>query len=210
MGFMDLINPASSIAQSYQQKKSAKQALQAQREAADREYGLIAENKEMVRPFYDLGLPAFKSYASAVTGGIDPNTGKAWTPTVSPAYKWQQEQANKATSRSLRALGRQNSTFGHNAITNSNRTLAADEWDRQFGRLGTLSNYALKGAGLTADTNTAAGNSLVRMGDNTANYKLAMGQLKSEGIGKQNEAAGDAIKTYLSMYGGGGMFKGGR
>lgn len=209
MGFMDLVNPASSIAQSYQQKKSAKQALRTQQAAADREYGLISENKEMMRPFYDLGLPAFKSYASAVSGGIDPNTGKAWTPTVSPAYKWQQEQANKATSRSLRALGRQNSTFGMNTIANSNRNLAADEYDRQIGRLADMTNIARGGASQLAGQNQNLGSSLVRMGDNKANYQLAMGQLKSEGIGKQNEAAGDAIKTYLSMYGG-GMFKGGR
>lgn len=204
MSLMGIITGGmSDIAKSKQEKDSMDQARATQREGELYQRGLDQQTRDMYRPFYDLGLPAYKSYASAVTGGIDPNTGHTWTPTDSPAYQWQMDQANKATSRSLRALGRQNSTFGMNTIADSNRNLASKEWDSQIGRLADLSNIARGGASSLAGINSQMGVNGINSANNQANYLLGLSQLKSQGIGEFDKGIGQAAGIVGSLYGGG-------
>lgn len=213
-------DPTGSVVSGLMQSKASKDAAAAQGSAKRQELALLREQfnyqKELNKPFYDAGLPGFKSYASAITGGIDPNTGRTWTPTTSPAFQWEQQQANKGLNRSLRALGRSNSTFGANATSESNRNLAASEYDRQLGRLADLTNIARGGASSlsNASTNYGArgGSALSDLGEIKAGGILgeALGAMNAaQGVGKSWNSNNSMVANLLMSKYGGSMFGGG-
>jgi len=150
----------------------------------------IKENQARLQPLYDMTLPGAESYYAASAGQVDPRTGRPWSPANNPAFQWQQEQLNKQMGRSLRALGRSNSTFGMNTLADANRDLIASEYDRGYNRLGNA-EAAFRGylTGTNANT-TASGNS-------TADMELAKGAIKNQlfmaGLKGLSMAAGGAI-----------------
>lgn len=160
------------------QQASADKALQLQRD-------MWEYQKTLNAPFYDKGLKGFDQYASAVTGQPGTN-GKVWTPTESPAYLWQQEQANKNNSRTLRALGRENSSYGMGEQFKTQQNLAATEYDKQLGRLADLTNIARGGAsaltGASTGYSTNAANNITTSGNNQANAQLAGGMLQQNNL----------------------------
>lgn len=210
MSLMGIITGGmSDVADAEQKKDAMDKAYGVQSKAAKEHRRLTELSLAEMRPFYDLGLPAFKSYMAGITGGIDPNTGHTWTPTNSPAFQWQQEQANKATNRSLRALGRSNSTFGANTIANSNRNLAAGEYDRQLGRLEEGGRIAMNAGGNLANIRNRLGTNALEAGNTQANYLLGLSALKSNQIGEFDKGIGQAAGVIGSLYGG-GLFSGGK
>lgn len=169
--------------------QAANNAITAQTAAADKANQLQRDQFEYAKttnqPFYDKGLAGFNQYASAVTGtpGAD---GKVWSPTETPAYQWQQQQMEKNTGRTLRSLGRENSTYGMNVMADQNRNLAATEYDKQLGRLADLTNIARGGAssltGASSQYGTNVANNLVQSGNNQADAALATGALKQNNL----------------------------
>jgi len=164
--------------------------------------------KKLNQPFYDAGLPALGSLEAATTGTVDPNTGRSWTPTDSPAYKWQQDQQQKTLDRRLSSMGRSNSTFGINAATEASGNLAASEYDRQLNRLSNMVNIgrggaaALTGAGQHYGDVTSQG--MNQMGENAANSTLAKYMLWASSLNKLGENAGKAYTGGLFGAGSGG------
>lgn len=131
------------------------------------------------------------------------NSG-TWKPQDTEAYKWQNEQLDKNMGRSLRALGRSNSTYGMNAMSDAKKGLAASEYDKQLGRLADLTNIARGGASTLANASTgftnAAGQNMLNNGTNMANASLAGGMLKQNSLynNQQNgmSLANLGLKTY--------------
>jgi len=144
------------------------------------------------------GMPVNDPLIAAYRGPDGTYTGQppviSWTPTESPAYKWQQEQANKNNSRTLRALGRENSSYGMGEQFKTQQNLAASEYDRQLGRLADMTNIARGGASaLTGASNTygtQASNNAITSANNTANNALMGGVLA------QNNAQNNISNLY--------------
>lgn len=167
---------------------------QASGQALDLEREQFEYQKKLNEPFYNLGLPGMASYASGILGtpqeytdlAGNKQTAQVWNPQETEAYKWQQQQVEKNLGRSLRAMGRYNSTFGADAIAKSNRDLAASEYDKQFGRLADLTNVSRGGASSLAATSNAfannAGSNIINAGNNQANAQLANGLIKTNAI----------------------------
>lgn len=182
------------------QAYSANKAGKAAKSQAQNELQLKQEQfdyqRQLQQPFYDEGLPAFRSLSSAVNGTVDPATGRTWTPTNSPAYEWQRQQTEKNMGRKLRALGRENSTFGLNAMTESNRNLAASEWDKQIGRLADMSNIARGGASALAGI---SGNRVNSIGDYT-NGMLAGNLISAQGTNNAIQTGMAGLNTAARLY----------
>lgn len=148
--------------------------------------------------------PAFKSQFETpqymgpngqITGQAPMIQAKAFNPTETDAYKWQQSQMEKNTGRTLRSLGRANSSYGMNVMADQNRNLAASEYDKQLGRLADLTNIARGGASSLAQASTgytnAAGQNMINQGNNLANSSLAGGMLKQNSLyNNQSNLAG--------------------
>jgi hypothetical protein len=187
---------------------AAETAADAQTESTDKSLALQREQfeyqKELNKPFYDKGLSSFDQMTSAINGTPMAN-GKTWTPTESPAYKWQQQQMEKNTGRSLRAMGRYNSTYGMNAVTEGNKNLAASEYDKQLGRLADMTNIARGGASTLANASSGfannAGNSLVNMGNNQANAALAGGVMRQNSLNNMSQGLYSGANLAIKAYG---------
>lgn len=145
--------------------------------------------KEIAKPFYEEGLPAFREMTSAITGKPSPTTGKVWTPETTPAFQWQQAEQEKALGRSLRALGRESSTFGETARTQATQSLLASEYDKQLGRLADLTNIARGGASSLAGASTGY----------TQNVMGGLGQIGQ--VGAQSALA-QSLMGRGNLYGG--------
>lgn len=126
---------------------------------------------------------------SAITGKPSPTTGKVWTPETTPAFQWQQAEQEKALGRSLRALGRESSTFGQSARTRGTQSLLASEYDKQLGRLADLTNIARGGASSLAGASTGY----------TQNVMGGLGQIGA--VGAQSALAQSLMKRG-NLYGG--------
>ena len=201
-------NKASNAADdaSKRQASSAKTALELEKEQFEYQ-------KQLNEPFYNMGLPAAASYASAITGepqkyvGLDgvERTSEVWRPEETDAYKWQQSQMEKNTNRSLRAMGRYNSTYGMDAITKGNRDLAASEYDRQLGRLSDLTNVARGGASslsaLSGQYANNAGTNIVNSGNNQANSMLAGGLISSNATNNNVQGLYSLANMGMQYYG---------
>lgn len=163
-------------------QQAAARAQQMQQSGADSALNLAREQfeyqKQLNQPFYNRGLQGFDQYASAITGTPMAN-GKTWSPTETPAYQWQQQQQDKNLGRTLRSLGRSNSTYGMNVRADANRNLAASEYDRQLNRLASLTDVARGGAASLGNASSnygnTAGNISLTSGENQANAALASG-----------------------------------
>lgn len=136
-------------------------------------------------PQFDANKTYYRDQAGNLVEG-KMQTAAPFNPTETDAYKWQQSQMEKNTRRSLRSLGRENSTFGMNAIGDQNRNLAATEYDKQLGRLADLTNIARGGssalAGASAGFSNQQQQGISNMGNNLANANLAGGMLKQNSL----------------------------
>lgn len=184
------------------------QALSAQNAGADQAQRLQREqfeySKKLNEPFYNRGLKGFEQYSSAITGEPD-STGRVWNPIESPAYQWQQQQTEKNNGRSLRALGRENSSYGMNVQADSNRSLAVSEYDKQLNRLADLTNVARGGAAsLTSSSGNYgnnAGNLAVQTGENIANSSLAGAYLQQNNANNNIKNLYGLADVGLKMFG---------
>jgi hypothetical protein len=201
-------NKAANAAQDAAKTQAASSA-----NALDLEREQFEYQKQLNEPFYNMGLPAAASYASAITGkpqtftGLDgkEQTAGVWTPQETEAYKWQQRQMEKQTGRSLRAMGRYNSTHGMDAIAKGNSNLAADEYDKQLGRLADLTNVARGGASSLSSMSSQfannAGNNIINSGNNQANATLAGGMMQSNAINNGVQGLYSLANMGLKYYG---------
>lgn len=184
-----------------QQNAGTKSALDLQRE-------MWEYQKKLNQPFYDQGLEGFRQYASAITGKPGPD-GQVWSPTEIPGYQWQQEQLEKNLGRTLRSLGRANSSYGMNEMGNQKRSLAASEYDRQLNKLSDLTNIARGGAStLTSQSGsygTNAGNLAVASGENKANAALSGGAIQQNNLYNNQNNLMSLANLGLKAYQG-GMF----
>ena len=187
------------------QQAGANNALQLQREQFEYQ-------KRLNEPFYNKGLQGFDQYASAVTGKPGPD-GKVWSPTETPAYQWQQQQMEKNTGRTLRSLGRANSTYGMNVMGDQNRNLAATEYDRQLGRLADLTNIARGGAssltGASSTYGANAANTAVNSANNQANASQSGGLMNQNNIYNNQQNLMSLANLGLKAYQGGNWSTGG-
>jgi hypothetical protein len=144
---------------------------------ADPNYTLITEGANKGK---------YQGTNGAISATQPMQTSSAFKPTETDAYKWKQSQMEKNTSRTLRSLGRANSTYGMNAIGDQNRNLASTEYDTQLGRLADLTNIARGGASSLANASTGYSNQqqqgLTNMGNNVANASLAGGMMKQNSL----------------------------
>ena len=123
---------------------------------------------------FDPGYVAGKDQYRAPDGSIvdsAPMLSAEYQPQESPGYQWQLQQGQKQMDRTLRSLGRSNSTYGMQQQGNFVQNLNASEYDKGINRLanlagfgqGTNSNVAGSGnsaAGQIAGVNTTTANSL--------------------------------------------------
>lgn len=178
------------------QTAGANNALQLQREQFEYQ-------KKLNEPFYNKGLSGFEQYASAITGKPGPD-GKVWSPTETPAYTWQKQQLDKNMGRTLRSLGRENSTYGMNVVGDQTRSLEAGEYDKQLGRLADLTNIARGGAStLTSSSGTYganAGNMITANANNQANASLAGGLMQQNNLYNNNQNLMSLANLGLKAY----------
>jgi len=129
---------------------------------------------------------------------------EAFNPTETDAYKWQQSQMEKNTGRTLRSLGRANSTYGMNVMADSNKNLAASEYDKQLSRLADLTNIARGGssslASASAGFSTGAGNNLTNQGNNAANASLGIGMANQNKMYNSQQSMNSLANLGLKIY----------
>jgi len=83
MSLMSIVNPIGEAVSTYQNKKAMDRAYASQEAANRRQEQLQNESLAQEKGFYDLALPAYGSYVAGMTGGVDPNTGRSYTPATS-------------------------------------------------------------------------------------------------------------------------------
>lgn len=159
---------------------AARDAANIQGAAAQNELELKQQQfdyqKQLNQPFYDKGLEGFNAYSDNIMSSVGAD-GK-FDPTQSDAFKYRE----KDLGRTLRSLGRSNSSYG---IDIRNRA-AADEYDKQLSRLGDLTNIARGGASSLGSASgayaTGASQTLQNMGEGQANATLAGGMMQQNGL----------------------------
>jgi len=206
-------NNAAIVAQS----KASDQSIAASTKAAEDALKLQREQfeyqKSLQQPFFEGGKPAFDAYAKEVMTTVGPNG--EFTPTESDAYKWQAGQAEKNNSRVLRALGRENSSYGMGEQFKSQQGLAANEYDKQLARLADLTNIARGGAsalaGASAGFTDASGRTISGLGgsladlysaqgNNLAASKLAGGLINQNSMFNAQQNMGSLANLGLKVY----------
>lgn len=135
---------------------------------------------------------ARKSAINALQGG--------WTPRESPMYRWQAQQLEKNLGRQLSARGRSNSSFGVNAFREGYQALAAQEADKQYGRLLDLVNIGRGAAGNVSNAGASAasnaGNALMAAGNAQAQGILGASQAQSSLYGNLGALGINTIANY--------------
>ena len=141
------------------------------------------------------------------------STTEAFNPTETSAYKWQQQQANQNNSRTLRALGRENSSYGMGEQFKTQQNLASAEYDKQLGRLADLTNIARGGASSLASAGNnyanTAGGMLINNGNNQANATLAGNQIQQNGLYNGIQSGMSLANLGLKAYNSGAWAGGG-
>lgn len=154
--------------------------------------------------------PQYQQYLAEMSGMTDPTKYLTDSKAVfdNPIYKFQRDEANKNLSRSLRSLGRENSTYGINAMGKQNNQLAVDATNQligldnnrfsrlsglagtryasladQYNRLRDLAGSGQSAAGMTSNAGSNYGQSasqtLSNLGNNQANATLAGGIMRA-------------------------------
>jgi len=156
---------------------------------------------------YQYGTDYYRDASGNITTQAPASAMKStgvWQPTETPAYAWQQQQANKNNSRTLRALGRENSSYGMGEQFKTQQNLAANEYDKQLSRLSDLTNVARGGAStLTQGGNaysTGAANNLINSGNNQANATLAGGMMQQNNLYNAIGTGMGVLNTGLKAY----------
>lgn len=156
-------------------------------------------------PKYDTAKKWYRGPDGQIVESTPTVTTGPWTPQETEAYKWQQQQMEKNTSRSLRAMGRYNSTYGMDAITKGNSNLAASEYDKQLGRLADLTNVARGGASslssMAGQFANSASNNIINSGNNQANATLAGGMMQANAINNGVSGLYSLANMGLQAYG---------
>ena len=113
---------------------------------------------------------------------------------VSPLFKMQQAEGEKAINRSLAARGLWNSGAGVQALSDFNRKLSATEADKKWGRLASLVNI---GQGMSAQS----GQNAVNTGSNLATiYQTGYSDIAQSNAGMYsgiNQAAQGGLQNYM-------------
>lgn len=87
----------------------------------------------------------------------------------SPGYQWQLQQGQKQLDRTLRSLGRSNSTYGMQQQGNFIQNLNANEYDKGINRLATLAGFGQGNVSNVANSGASAANQIAGVNTNTAN-----------------------------------------
>ena len=185
---------------------SKNKAIDAQTKAADNTLQLQRDQfeyqKTLNQPFYDTGLKGFNAYAQNAMSGIGPD-GK-FNPVTSDSFKWQQQQNQLNNSRTLRSLGRENSSYGMGEQFKSNQNLAANEYDKQLARLADLTNIARGGASAMANASAgfanSAGSTLTNQGNNIANAQLAGGLMNQNSMFNNQQNGMSLANLGMKLY----------
>lgn len=173
-------------------------------------------NPSLQSDVYDINKQWYRGPNGEITSTPPQMTAPVWSPTETPAFKWQQSQQEKYLGRNLRTLGRQNSTYGMDALAKAGQNLYASEYDKQLGRLADLTNISRGGASTLANAaagyGSGAGGNLITMGNNAANATLAGGMLKQNSLYNNMNTMGSMGNLGLKLYdyfkgnGGGGGY----
>jgi len=173
----------------------------------------------------------YQKYLAELNGMADPTKYLTDANAIydNPIYKFQRDEANKNLSRSLRSLGRENSTYGMNAIGKQNNQLAADSMNQligldnskfsrlsglagtryasladQYNRLRDLAGSGQAAAGLTSNAASNYGSNvsstLANMGNTIGNSALLSGQAKSGLLSGIGGASAGAANVGLKAY----------
>jgi len=153
---------------------------------------------------YDEGQTWYRGPNGELTN-VDPTkTVEAYQPTKTPAYEWQLGENTRNLDRTLRSLGRSNSTYGLRAMSDMQSGLAAGEYDKGIARLSGLVDIGQRSAGAQGSALSDMGNSLsalqMQTGQANANAAYAKGNAQAglySGIGG---AVGNTIGTGLNLY----------
>lgn len=186
--------------------------LQSRRNSKDAMFGRYSDKdltKALDRNPTLLAYDPTKTYYRDPQGNITTQPppmmqSQAFNPTETDAYKWQQSQMEKNTGRTLRSLGRANSTYGMNVMADSNKNLAASEYDKQLSRLADLTNIARGGssslASASAGFSTGAGNNLTQQGNNAANASLGIGMANQNKMYNSQQSMNSLANLGLKIY----------
>src|SRR5262245_31358657 len=124
-----------------------------------------------------------------------------WNYKESPEYQWRLQQALKNANRQNLALGRQNSTFGLNAMNRVASDIAAEEVDKQYQRAAFANQQNWNRMFGTNVENYGRG---FREGEQDWNRNYALAQLgfgaTTAGVNSGNAMAG-SVANLLSHYG---------
>lgn len=221
MGFLDPMSWANALDTSAED--TANKAIDQQTSTANKSLALQESmyNKGQAdfKPFLEAGTGALSRLQSLEDSGIgtDPEYqkyladmkdiayGKPGDIYNDPVYKFQQEEASRDLSRKLRSMGRENSTYGMNALGRQSNQLAVDQYGRitgdrfsrlsglagtrystlmdKYNRLRDLAGSGQAAAGMTANAGAnygqSASNTLSSLGANQASATLAGGLMKA-------------------------------
>lgn len=107
--------------------EAAKMAALAQFYATNVSKRIYEEQRDMFRPYYEVGTGALPEYQKMLSGDYEM--------TESPAAKYQREQATKAMNRAMASRGMSGSGNAINRLTELNSSIAAQDWNNQYNRL---------------------------------------------------------------------------
>jgi len=121
-------------------------------------------------PEYKAGSTQYRAPDGSIVDAA-PMLSAEYNPQESPGYQWQLQQGQKQLDRTLRSLGRSNSTYGMQQQGNFIQNLNANEYDKGINRLATLAGFGQgtnanvagsgnQAAGQIAGVNTSTANSL--------------------------------------------------
>jgi len=176
----------------------AQSAVDQQTVASDKALALQKEQfdyqKQLNQPFYDKGLEGFNAYSKNIMSSVDSNGN--FNPEQSDAFKYRE----KDLGRTLRSLGRSNSSYGIGVRDRA----AADEYDKQLSRLGDLTNIARGGASslgsASGSYSTNASSSLNNSSANSANATLAGGMMEQNSLYNSQQNLGSLANLGIKAY----------
>jgi hypothetical protein len=109
------------------QNNATNQATNAMNQSLAQQMQIYNTTRGDFSPYRDLGTDALSRYRGILDG----------TQSIkeTPEYQWEVAQTDKNMNRQLRALGRQNSTYGMNALADAYNNLAVKEKNSYLDRL---------------------------------------------------------------------------
>lgn len=144
-----------------QAKRAASATAKNTQLGIDSQERMFDKSLEYVDPYHNLATQNLPYLQNLLNGG-----GKTFNFQSSPSYLWQLEQGEDAIKRMQASIGGLNSSATGNLLMDFNRGLAAQEVDKNWGRLLDLTKIGQMSAGQAGASSMQTGNTLASLYQN--------------------------------------------